>query len=375
MIIAVNTRLLLKDKLEGIGRFTYETLKRITTNHPEHIFIFIFDRKYDKEFVFNNNIIPVIIPPQSRHPLLWYIYFEYSIPYVLKKYEADVFLSMDGWTCLNTKVKTLNVVHDLHYERYPEFLPYLVKRYYQYFFPKFIKKADRICTVSDFSKSEIMNTYKLSADKIDVVYNGSRSYFIPTSDPEQQKIKQKYTDGKDYFLFIGPIHPRKNPENLINAFIKFKDTSNSKIKLVMVGYKMWKNMDIPEKIRNNKYSNDIIFTGRVSSKELHLVTGAAFALTYVSFYEGFGIPILEAMSCNIPVIASKNSSMPEVGGRAVMYIDPSSVDSISEAMLRMYENPELRNSLVEKGNNQVERFSWDRSAHILWKSITTTVES
>jgi len=375
MIIAVNTRLLLKNKLEGIGRFTYETLKRITKNHPEHTFIFIFDRKYDNEFVFSDNIIPVVIPPQSRHPILWYIYFEYSIPYILKKYKADIFLSTDGWLSLTTKVKTLNVVHDLHYERHPDFLPYLVRKYYQYFFPRFINKANRICTVSEFSKSEIINTYKLSADKIDVVYNGSGSNFIPISDREQKKIKDKYTDGKEYFLFIGPIHPRKNPENLINAFIKFKDSSNSNIKLVMAGSLMWKDMDISEKVKDNKYSNDIIFTGRVSTNELHLITAAAYALNYVSFYEGFGIPILEAMSCNTPVIASNTSSIPEVGGNAVIYIDPFSVDSISEAMIKLHGNSELRKNLIAKGKIQLENFSWDRSANILWESIITTVES
>ena len=97
MRIAVNTRLLLKDKLEGIGWFTFETLKRITKNHPEHEFIFLFDRPYDKEFIFSENIIPVVIQPPARHPFLWYLFFEWSIPAALKKYKADIFISPDGW--------------------------------------------------------------------------------------------------------------------------------------------------------------------------------------------------------------------------------------------------------------------------------------
>jgi len=375
MIIAVNTRLLLKDKLEGIGRFTFEILKRITKNNPEHTFIFIFDRKYDKDFIFSDNIIPVVVPPQSRHPLLWYIYFEYSVPYVLRKYKVDLFLSTDGWMSLSTKVKTLNVIHDLHYKRHPEFLPYLVKKYYQYFFPRFIKKANRICTVSEFSKNEIINTYDIISNKIDVVYNGSRSCFTPISITEQLRIKNKYTQGEEYFLFIGPIHPRKNPENLIKAFVKFKEISDSKFKLILVGESMWRRMKISGEVISNKYSSDIIFTGRISSKELHLVTSSAFALAYVSFYEGFGIPILEAMSCNVPVIASETSSIPEVGGDAVMYINPYSVNSITEAMLRMIDTPDLRNDLIKKGSVQLQNFSWDRSADILWKSILSTLES
>ncbi len=375
MIIAVNTRLLLKDKLEGIGCFTFEILKRITKNNPEHTFIFIFDRKYDKDFIFGDNIIPVVVPPQSRHPLLWYVYFEYSVPYVLRKYKADLFLSTDGWVSLSTKVKTLNVIHDLHYERHPEFLPYLVKRYYQYFFPRFIKKANRICTVSEFSKNEILNTYDILSKKVDIVYNASRSCFAPISITEQLRIKNKYTQGEEYFLFIGPIHPRKNPENLIKAFVMFKEKSDSKLKLVLVGDNMWRRMKISEEVISNKYSSDIIFTGRISLKELHLITSSAFALTYVSFYEGFGIPILEAMSCNVPVIASETSSIPEVGGGAVMYINPYSVNSIAEAMQRMVDKPELRNDFIKKGRVQLQNFSWDRSADILWQSVLSTMES
>src|SRR5512139_2040469 len=102
MRIAVNTRLLIKDKLEGIGWFTYETLKRITRKHPEHEFIFLFDRPFDKEFIFAQNIIPVIITPEARHPILWYLWFEYSVPRALKKYKADIFLSPDGYLSLST---------------------------------------------------------------------------------------------------------------------------------------------------------------------------------------------------------------------------------------------------------------------------------
>jgi glycosyltransferase involved in cell wall biosynthesis len=284
-------------------------------------------------------------------------------------------LSTDGWVSLSSKVKTLNVIHDLHYERHPEFLPYLVKKYYQYFFPRFIKKANRICTVSEFSKNEIINTYDILSKKIDVVYNGSRSYFAPISNTEQLRIKNKYTQGEEYFLFIGPIHPRKNPENLIKAFVKFKEKSDSKFKLILVGDSMWRRMKISEEVISNKYSSDIIFTGRISSKDLHLITSSAFALTYVSFYEGFGIPILEAMSCNVPVIASETSSIPEVGGSAVMYINPYSINSIAEAMQRMVDKPELRNDLIKKGRVQLQKFSWDRSADILWQSVLSTMES
>ena len=121
MRIAVNTRLLIKNKLDGIAWFTLETFKRICKQHPEHEFIFIFDRKYSNEFIFAKNITPVVISPPTRHPLLIWFYFEYSIPYILKKINADIFISPDGWLSLKTKLPQLAVIHDLNFHYYPEF--------------------------------------------------------------------------------------------------------------------------------------------------------------------------------------------------------------------------------------------------------------
>ena len=131
MIIAVNTRLLLKNKLEGIGWFTFETLKRITQKHKEHQFVFIFDRPYSEEFIFSNNITPVVIVPQARHPFLWRWWFEKSIPKVLRRHKADLFLSPDGYLSLKTDVKSIAVMHDLNFEHHPNDLPFLVRRYYR----------------------------------------------------------------------------------------------------------------------------------------------------------------------------------------------------------------------------------------------------
>src|SRR5690606_7224010 len=116
MRIAVNTRLLLKGKLEGIGWFTYQTLERIVKQHPEHEFIFFFDRPYDRSFVFASNVTPVVLSPQARHPVLFYLWFELGIPRLLRKYKADLFLSPDGFSSLSTKVPTCLVIHDLAFE-------------------------------------------------------------------------------------------------------------------------------------------------------------------------------------------------------------------------------------------------------------------
>ena len=150
MKIAVNTRLLLKNKLEGIGWFTYESLKRIVLSHPEHDFYFIFDRKYDDEFVFAKNVTPIVVGPPARHPLLHFIWYEISIPRVLKRINPDVFISPDAFLSLSSKYPDLIVIHDLNFEHFPEYMPWLWRSYYRYFTPRYAKKAKRIATVSEF---------------------------------------------------------------------------------------------------------------------------------------------------------------------------------------------------------------------------------
>ncbi len=373
MRIAVNTRLLLKGKLEGIGWFSYETLRRIVNNHPEHQFIFIFDRPYAEEFVFASNVTPVVIGPPARHPFLYYIWFEIQIPGVLKKVKADVFLSPDGYLSLQTKVPQLAVIHDISFAHRPKDLPWMQCRYYNFFFPKFARKAARIATVSNYSKTDIAKTYQVNSEKIDVVFDGCNENFKPVSAEEQKLIREKYTQGAPYFLFVGALHPRKNVAGLLKAFDTFKTKSESPAKLLIVGGEMHKTGEISAARGKMQFKNDVVFTGRVSQEELYKIFGAALALTFVPFFEGFGIPILEAMNAGVPVICSNTTSMPEVGGDAVLYANPESVQQIAEAMGKIAGNPDLRSDLIEKGFNQKMNFSWDKTAGLLWESIKHAV--
>ena len=374
MVIAVNTRLLLKGKLEGIGWFTYETLIRITRNHPEHQFIFIFDRKYNRDYIFAENVTPVVIGPPTRHPVLWYLWFEFQIPRVLKKYKVDVFLSPDGYLSKRTKVPQLAVIHDINFVHRPGDLPWLKAKYYNRYFPKFARIAKRIATVSVYSKEDITRSLKVDYDKIDVVYDGINQIFEPVSEEEKVIIRKKYTNGADYFLFVGALHPRKNICGLLKAFDAFKSIDNNNIKLVIVGGEMHKTGDIFETYENLRSKNDVIFTGRVSTADLHDIFGAALALVFVPFFEGFGIPIVEAMSAGVPVICSNTTSIPEVGGNAVIYADPIKIDQITVAMDRMANNEELRKELIQKGFIQKNKFSWDETARLLWMSVEKTLQ-
>lgn len=374
MVIAVNTRLLLKGKLEGIGWFTYETLKRMTRNHPEHEFIFIFDRPFNPDYVFAENVKPVVIGPPTRHPVLWYLWFEIQIPRILKRYKVDLFLSPDGYLSQGTKVPQLAVIHDINFVHRPDDLPWLTAKYYNYYFPKFARIAKRLATVSFYSKEDITRSFKVDYDKIDVVYDGINQIFEPISEAEIKEVRNKYTMDSGYFLFVGALHPRKNVSGLLRAFDAFKSVYGSDTKLVIVGGEMHKTGDIFETYENMRHKSDVVFTGRVSTQELHDIFGGALALTFVPFFEGFGIPIVEAMSAGIPVICSNTTSMPEVGGNAVIYADPIKIDQITDAMIRIYEDAGLRQSMVEKGFVQKNKFSWDETARLLWMSVEKALQ-
>ncbi len=375
MKIAVNTRLLLKNKLEGIGWVAFETLKRITQQHSEHEFYFIFDRKFDDSFIFSDNITPIVAYPQARHPFLYYIWFEYSIPRILKKIKADMFLSPDAYLSLSGKTKSLAIFHDLNFEHYPEDLPLLERKYYRYFFPKYARKADRIVTVSEFSRKDIINLYDVNPAKVDVVYNGANEAFTPLEQEEIKNVRNKYTRGKPYFVFVGALHPRKNLSRLFKAFDHFKTNTDSDTKLLIVGNKKWWTTDIEKAYESVKNKEDVVFSGRLEAAELHKVLGAARALTYVSYFEGFGIPIIEAYKCDVPVITSNVSSMPEISAGASLLVDPFSVSSIAQALEKIDKDENLRAELIEKGKERRMLFNWDITADNLWKSIEKVLES
>jgi glycosyltransferase involved in cell wall biosynthesis len=177
------------------------------------------------------------------------------------------------------------------------------------------------------------------------------------------------TGGAQYFLYVGSFHPRKNLVRLIEAFEKFREDIPSETKLVLAGHKMFKTADIFHTWNRMKHKGDILFTGIVSQERLAKIYGGALALVFVSSFEGFGIPILEAMNCDLPVIASDRTAMPEVCGDAAYLVDPFSVDAIAGAMKAIFLDEPLRSTLVERGRNRRGHFSWDRTANLLWECM------
>lgn len=368
MRIAVNTRLLLPDKLEGIGWFAHESLKRIVKAHPEHRFIFLFDRAFDKRFIYADNVEPVVLPPPTRHPLLYRIWFEHMLPRALRKHKADVFVSPDGFLSTRTSIPQLAVMHDLNFEHYPEDLPSAYSRYYRTWFPRFAKKATRIATVSAYSKQDIVASYGVPPEHVDVVYNGVGEAFTPLSEEEKRMAGARFTGGSPYLICVGAMHRRKNLANTFSAFDRLAST-DATIHLLIVGERMFKDARMEQAYTAMRHKDRVVFAGRLGQAELRLALGASVALVYVSYFEGFGIPVAEAMRCGVPVVAANATSLPEIAGDAAIYCEPFDVEDITRAMRTVIADGALRARLIAAGIERSKRYTWDRTAQGLWASI------
>lgn len=373
MVIAVNTRLLLKNRLEGIGWFMHENLKRITNSHPEHRFVFLFDRPYSREFVYGDNVLPLIVAPPARHPFLWYFWFQYSLPPVLKKHRAELFISPDGYVPLDLRIPVHTTIHDINFHHRPGDLPRISRAYYRKYFPRFAVRSDRIATVSEYSKNDLVSSYGIPPEKIDVVYNGVNELYSPLSLEEAERERQALTGGVPFFVFVGSMHPRKNLPNLLRAFDIFRTSYGKPYKLVIVGYRMFMTGEIDKVYREMKHREDVLFPGRLSPEELRGVMGASAGMTFVPLFEGFGIPLLEAMRCGVPILASNVTSIPEIADAAAFYADPLDIGQIARGMEQLASDSSLRSRLVEAGRERARDFSWERTSVLYWNSISRLI--
>lgn len=373
--IAVNTRFLLSNRLEGIGYFTHETLRHIVRSHPEVDFYFLFDRQYSKEFLYASNVKPVVLFPQARHPFLWYWWFEISVARWLTQHQPDLFLSTDGYCSLSSNTPTVAVIHDLSFEHYPQYVPWLTNKYYRHFMPRFIQHATRVATVSEYSRQDIVQQYQIEPSKIDVVYSAAKDFFKPTDAVSQQDVCNKYTGGAPFLLYVGSVNGRKNIKNMLLAFDAFKQKHGGDLKFLIAGSMGWSNKEMQIAHQQMIFSADVIFAGRINEDELVKIIGSSFALIYVSLFEGFGVPPLEAMKCEVPCITSSTTSMPEITAGAALLANPNEVMDIAKKIETLYLDNTLRAQLIAKGIKRANDFSWQQTAELLWQCCERAMQT
>ncbi len=369
MRIAINAIFLQNNPKEGYGHYTAEVIQRIIAKQPNDEFLLLYDRPWDDDFFDQPNITRLLVTPAARHPLSFKYWYDVKATAAVKRWKADVWFQPYGFCSITSRVPQVLMIHDLAFKYYPGYISWYQRLYYRWFTPAFIKKAKKLITVSDFSKEDIAKTYRVSDDKMAVIPGAARQGFVPLEWEEKQAVKDGYADGREYFLFVGGIHPRKNLMTLLKAFSHFKKWQHSNMKLLVAGRMAWQYDDLLEKLKTYKYREDVLLLGYLPEEQLQRVTAAAYALVYPSWFEGFGLPILEAMQAGVPVICSNTSSMPEVAAGAAILTDPANHEAMGKEMIALYRNESIRNAFIEKGLQRAKAFNWDETAQSVYKEL------
>lgn len=366
MKIAVNINPVLDARKSGIGYYETELVKAYLKISNADIKVHYFDAKnkgktklpdwlngYGKECC---NFFPM-----SVYKLLCGLF---PVPYTLFfKEKVDVTVFFNYFLPPQIKGKRIVVVYDTVVKDYPETMNKKTRLSLQFTLKASIKRADKIITISEFSKKRITECYSVSEDKITVIpCAADRKKFYPSADDTDlsDNICGKYNIPKNYFLYLGNLEPRKNIVRLIEAYSEAK--KNKKIpKLVIAGGKGWLYEEIFQRVKELSLLDDIVFTGYIDDGDVPEIMRHAQAFCFPSLYEGFGMPPLEAMSCSVPVIVSNCTSLPEVVGDCGIKVDPYSVEQISDALIKMTDE-EFLTEQRKLSIRQAEKFSWEKSA-------------
>lgn len=254
-------------------------------------------------------------------------------------------------------------VHDFSVLHHPEWHPAERVRFFEKNFLPNLERADLVFTDSEAVREEARHHLTLPPERIKVVHAGvDHARFRPQGAEAVARVRAKYAIGGDYFLYVGTIEPRKNLLKLARVFERFAVSGGAPVQLVLCGYQGWRNADVLREFERLTQREVLRFLGHVPTADLPALYGGAVALAYPSLYEGFGLPVVEAMACGCPVLCSRRSSLPEVGGDAPLYVDPEDGEALLQALARIRGDGALRAVCRERGLVQAQKFGWDRTA-------------
>ncbi|NIM91039.1 MAG: glycosyltransferase [Candidatus Aminicenantes bacterium] len=351
----------------GIGRYGVNLInhlaKILLTETDHEIFVF-FHRSFDRSFLpAQENLELVNKYTRIKSNVLRKAVF---LPFSIRNLKMDLFHGVDhiGLPFLyrSKTCQYVVTIHDLITRIYPRSFPIKQRLIQNTLLPLILSKAERIIVDSRSTENDVQKFYSQQVEKVRVIYPGVESLFYPRSQKEVERVLDKYQLDFKYYFFLGTLEPRKNIVRLIEAFIKLKRKRNVEHRLVISGRKGWLYKEIMEKIKHSPFSQDIIFTDFVDDQDLPYLFSGAEMFLYPSLYEGFGLPVLEAMACGTPVIASNLSSLPEITGEAGILVDPMNIEEIALAMEELSEDRKLQEELRKKGLERAKLFSWEKAA-------------
>jgi glycosyltransferase involved in cell wall biosynthesis len=295
--------------------------------------------------------------------------WEYTgLPLSLKRENVEVFWGPCNFIPSIKVCKYIVTIHDLSAYIVAQSYPWLRRKYYQYLIRNAVKRADLIVAISQTTKNDLMKFFSLPEDKIKVIYNGFNSNFsVDNIQTNFSVLQEKYRLPKEYIFTLGVLEPKKNVERVIRAYHQLKQDTGALPALVIGGSKKygWKNESLFRLVDLLKLNYDTVFTGSIEHDDLPAIYHNAQLFILPSLYEGFGLPVIEAMACGTPVITSNTSSLPEVSGNAAVLVDPYNISEIIGAMKLVLTNEMKRREMIEKGLENVKRFSWQKAAQAI----------
>ncbi len=347
MTIVVNA-LFLTQKITGVQRYAIEISKQLKKIYKNNI-------KFVAPANIIHNELAEYLDVEVIGNFTGFLWEQIDLKIYLAKNNNPILLNLRNTAPLFHH-KNIIVVHDMIFMKNKKWFSKKFPYFYKFFAPILLKKALKIITVSNFSKQDIIKTFKINPEKIEIIYNAVSQEF------KEYANKDFINLYGDYMITVASfLSPRKNLSNVIKAFNKLQ-IPNFKLIIVGAELKHFSDQSLFEEVKINK---SIILTGYVDDKTLAGLYKNAKLLIFPSLFEGFGLPCIEAMACGCPAVVSNTTSLPEICGNAVYYINPSCIDDIAKGIEELYNNNELKNAFIKKGYEQQSKFSWENSANKL----------
>lgn len=349
--------------IAGLGRYTQELMTALLAIDSENDYVAFYNRPREAQVDppldrISHLTTNLATKPWRMTALIGHLA---RIPQDRLFPEVDVFHATDHLLPRLARVRSVFTLHDLVFRFYPETHKLLNRWFLALMMPRFLEAADAVIAVSEWTKKDAIELYGLDEDKVSVIYEGVNPRFRPAPSETISVIRQKYGLPEGFILSVGTIEPRKNLTSLLEAYHSLRN-ARPDLKLVIVGKKGWLYEGFFRKLHKLGLENEVIFPGFVRDEDLPALYSAADLFVFPSLYEGFGLPVLEAMACGAPVVTSNTSSLPEVAGEAALLIDPRSLEALARAMRDVLDNKILRDDLRARGPKQAAKFTWETAA-------------
>lgn len=369
MRIAVNL-LPFREKLGGVGRYAKNTLSELALlDNENEYFLFLTKNSLEHFDIKKENFKQIICNVNSNSFIKRIIYEQIKLPKELNKYGIDLLFTPSVAIPIFSGQKKITTIHDIAYKKIKKKYPFLRRKYIGFVTKIALQKSDKILTVSEFSKNELLDEFKIKSEKISVIHNGvGAEYFAEYSCEKVSEIKRKYNLPDNYILYVGAIEPGKNLDILLEAFQLICEKREN-INLVLTGGLGWQEDYIYHKINKKEILDKIIILPYIKDEELPIIYRNSELFVYISPYEGFGIPVLEAMASKIPVLASQSDAITEFALDSIFYVKDNNANFINKKIQYLLTNTLEVDIKINLAFERARNLTWVASAKKLYSIL------